>query len=191
MMAAPATGGDITIHNVIPRHIDAITAKLYEIGCDIEEGDEWIRVISSKRIRQTNVKTLPYPGFPTDMQPQMTTILALGSGTSMVTESIFENRFKYVDELTRMGANIIVEGNTAVITGVERFSAAEITSPDLRAGAALVLAGLNADGFTIINDIKYIQRGYEDFVEKLRNLGANIQIVNSEQDIRKFRLTAV
>ncbi|MFR5601947.1 MAG: UDP-N-acetylglucosamine 1-carboxyvinyltransferase, partial [Lachnospiraceae bacterium] len=138
--------------------------------------------------RPTNIKTLPYPGFPTDMQPQMTVTLALAEGSSMVTESIFENRFKYVDELARMGSNIKVEGNVAVIDGVKGFTGAQVEAPDLRAGAALVIAGLAADGYTIVDEIGYIQRGYECFEEKLQGLGAMIEKVDTEKDIQKFKL---
>ena len=188
MMAAAATKGDVIIKNVIPKHLEAITAKLLEIGCEVEESDDSVRVVAAKRLNRTHVKTQPYPGFPTDMQPQMSVVLALAAGTSIVTESIFENRFKYVDELTRMGANIKVEGNTAIIDGVPNFTGARISSPDLRAGAALVIAGLEADGFTVIDDIVYIQRGYEDFEGKLRGLGAEIEMVTSEREIDKFEL---
>ena len=188
MMAAAATKGDVIIKNVIPKHLEAITAKLLEIGCEVEESDDSVRVVAAKRLNRTHVKTQPYPGFPTDMQPQMSVVLALAAGTSIVTESIFENRFKYVDELTRMGANIKVEGNTAIIDGVPNFTGARISSPDLRAGAALVIAGLEADGFTVIDDIVYIQRGYEDFEGKLRGLGAEIERVTSEREIDKFEL---
>ena len=190
MFAAAATKGDVVVKNVIPKHLEAITAKLIEIGCEVEEGDDSVRVVASKRLRRTHVKTLPYPGYPTDMQPQIGAVLALAQGTSIVTESIFENRFKYVDELSRMGANIKVEGNTAIIDGVPQLTGARISSPDLRAGAALVIAGLAADGITIVDDIVYIQRGYEDFDEKLRGLGAEIRRVNSELELRKFTLTA-
>ena len=147
-----------------------------------------MRVVSSKRLKSTNVKTLPYPGFPTDMQPQITVALALAKGTSIVTESIFDNRFKYVDELARMGANIKVEGNTAIIDGTLQYTGARISSPDLRAGAALVIAGLAADGYTVIDDVHFIERGYERFDEKLRSLGAIIEKVEDERDIQKFRL---
>ncbi len=188
MMAAAATKGDVIIKNVIPKHLEAITAKLLEIGCEVEESDDSVRVVAAKRLNRTHVKTQPYPGFPTDMQPQMSVVLALAAGTSIVTESIFENRFKYVDELTRMGANIKVEGNTAIIDGVPNFTGARISSPDLRAGAALVIAGLEADGFTVIDDIVYIQRGYEDFEGKLRGLGAELERVTSEREIDKFEL---
>ena len=136
----------------------------------------------------TNINTLPYPGFPTDMQPQITVTLALAKGTSIVTESIFENRFKYVDELARMGSNIKVEGNVAVIDGVGGFSGASVNAPDLRAGAALVIAGLAADGYTTVDEIGYIQRGYESFDEKLRGLGAVIEKVDSDKEVQKFRL---
>ena len=176
MMAAAATRGDIVIKDVIPKHLESITAKLLEMGCKLVEGDDWIRVIAEGEVGSTNVKTLPYPGFPTDMQPQIAVALALAKGSSMVTESIFENRFKYVDELNRMGAKIKVEGNTAYIEGVEKFTSAQLSAPDLRAGAALVIAALAADGISQIDDIEYIQRGYEDFEGKLSALGAIIAI---------------
>ncbi len=189
MFAAAATKGDVVLKNVIPKHLEAITAKLNEIGCEVEEGDDSVRVVASKRVSRTHVKTLPYPGYPTDMQPQISAVLALAQGTSIVTESIFENRFKYVDELSRMGASIKVEGNTAIIDGVPQLTGARVSSPDLRAGAALVIAGLAADGITIVDDIVYIQRGYEDFDSKLRALGAEIERVCSEKEIRKFELS--
>ncbi len=188
MFAAAATKGDITVKNVIPKHLESISAKLMEIGCEIEESDDAVRVVSSKPLTHTHVKTLPYPGFPTDMQPQIAVTLALSEGTSIVTESIFENRFKYVDELTRMGASIKVEGNTAIIDGVSKYTGAHINAPDLRAGAALVIAGLAAEGFTTIDDIVYIQRGYEDFEIKLQGLGASIEKVTSEKQAQKFKL---
>ncbi len=188
MMAAAATKGDVVIHNVIPKHLEAISAKLSEIGCEIEEGDDSVRVVATRRLQRAHVKTQPYPGFPTDMQPQMAVLLSQAQGTSIITESIFENRFKYVDELVRMGASIRVEGRTAIIDGVDSITGATISSPDLRAGAALVIAGLSADGITIVDDIKYIKRGYEDFDTKLRSLGAEISQVASDSDIQKFRL---
>ncbi len=188
MFAAAVTKGDVTVKNVIPKHLESITAKLLEIGCEVEETDDCIRVVASKPLQHTQVKTLPYPGFPTDMQPQITVALALSRGTSIVTESIFENRFKYVDELTRMGANIKVEGNTAIIDGVERYTGTSISAPDLRAGAALVIAALAAEGVTLVDDIKYIQRGYEDFHLKLQGLGAQIELVQTEKDFQKFKL---
>lgn len=188
MFAAAATRGDILIKNVIPKHLEAITAKLEEIGCEVEEFDDAVRVISAKKLRRTHVKTLPYPGYPTDMQPQIAVTLALAAGTSIVTESIFENRFKYADELTRMGACVKVEGNTAIIDGVDKLTGARVSAPDLRAGAALVIAGLAAEGITIVDDIVYIQRGYEDFEGKLKSLGAEIERVTSEKEIQKFKL---
>lgn len=188
MMAAAATRGDIVIKDVIPKHLESITAKLLEMGCKLVEGDDWIRVIAEGEVGSTNVKTLPYPGFPTDMQPQIAVALALAKGSSMVTESIFENRFKYVDELNRMGAKIKVEGNTAYIEGVEKFTSAQLSAPDLRAGAALVIAALAADGISQIDDIEYIQRGYEDFEGKLSTLGAIIAKVDSERELQKFKL---
>lgn len=191
MMAAAITKGDVTIKNVIPKHLESITAKLIEIGCEIEESDDAVRVVSSKPLQHTQVKTLPYPGFPTDMQPQISVALALSQGTSIVTESIFENRFKYVDELTRMGADIKVEGNTAIITGVSGYTGASVSAPDLRAGAALVIAGLAAEGITVVDDIKYIERGYEDFHIKLKKLGAQIEKITAEKDFSKFRFQVV
>lgn len=188
MCAAAATRGDIMVKNVIPKHLEATTAKLEEIGCQVEEFDDAVRVVANKRLTRTHVKTMPYPGYPTDMQPQFAVALTLAEGTSIVTESIFENRFKYADELSRMGANIKVEGNTAIIDGVEKLTGARVSAPDLRAGAALVIAGLAAEGFTVVDDIVYIQRGYERFEDKLRSLGAEIERVSSEKEIQKFQL---
>ena len=159
-----------------------------EIGCEVEEFDDAVRVVSKGDLTSTHVKTLPYPGFPTDMQPQIGVTLALCKGTSIITESIFENRFKYLDELARMGANVKVEGNSATIEGVTEFSGARVSAPDLRAGAALCIAGLAADGITIVDDIVYIQRGYERFEEKLRSIGGIIERVDSEKAIQKFKL---
>ena len=188
MFAAAATRGDVTVLNVIPKHLEATIAKLAEIGCEIEEFDDAVRVVSKGGLGSTHVKTLPYPGFPTDMQPQIGVTLALCSGTSTITETIFENRFKYLDELARMGANIKVEGNSAVIEGVKKLSAARVSALDLRAGAALCIAGLATDGFTIVDDIVYIQRGYERFEEKLQSIGGIIEQVETERDIQKFKL---
>ena len=188
MFAAAATKGDITVLNVIPKHLEATISKLEEMGCQVEEFDDAVRVVANKRLKSTQVKTLPYPGFPTDMQPQIGVTLALSKGTSIITESIFENRFKYLDELARMGAIIKVEGNSATIEGVEKFSGARVSAPDLRAGAALVIAGLATDGITIVDDIVYIQRGYEQFEKKLQGLGAMIEKVASEKEIQKFKL---
>ena len=188
MFAAAATRGDVTVLNVIPKHLEATIAKLVEIGCEVEEFDDAVRVVSKGDLTSTHVKTLPYPGFPTDMQPQIGVTLALCKGTSIITESIFENRFKYLDELARMGANVKVEGNSATIEGVAEFSGARVSAPDLRAGAALCIAGLAADGITIVDDIVYIQRGYERFEEKLRSIGGIIERVDSEKAIQKFKL---
>ncbi len=187
MCAAAATKGDVTVKNVIPKHLEAITAKLQEMGCQIEELDDAVRVVATKKLSNTHVTTLPYPGFPTDMQPQIAVVLGLAEGTSLVTESIFENRFRYVDELTRMGANIKVEGNVAIITGMERYSGAKVSAPDLRAGAALVIAGLAAEGITVVEEVEYIERGYEGLEVKLNLLGAQIEKVQSEKEIQKFR----
>ena len=188
MFAAAATKGDVTVRDVIPKHLESISAKLMEMGCTIVEGDDSVRVIGCDELKCTNVKTLPYPGFPTDMQPQVSVALALAKGTSMVTESIFENRFKYVDELNRMGSKIKVEGNTAYIEGVEKFTGTQLSAPDLRAGAALVIAALAAEGISEIDDIAYVQRGYEDFEGKMRKLGAIMERVDSEREAQKFKL---
>ena len=191
MCAAAITKGDITVKNIIPKHMEAISAKLMEMGCEVVEFDDAIRVIAKNNQKSTNIKTLPYPGFPTDMQPQITTALALATGSSLVVESIFENRFKYVDELARMGTNIKVEGNTAMVIGVEKLRGAALKAPDLRAGAALVLAGLAAEGQTTVDDIKYIKRGYEDFEGKLISLGADIKEIDSEVEAKKFNIKVV
>ena len=190
MLAAAATRGDVLIRNVIPKHLEAITAKLVEMGVQIEEFDDAIRVVAAKPLGHTHIKTLPYPGFPTDMQPQMATALAIAQGTSIVSESIFENRFKYVDELVRMGASIKVESNTAIIDGVEKLTGATVCALDLRAGAALVIAGLVAEGFTIVEQIESVERGYECFEQKLRELGASMEKIDSEdaKALRKFKL---
>ena len=191
MMAAAACHGDITVRNVIPKHLECITAKLSEIGCTITEYDDAVQVVCDGPLGSTQVRTLPYPGFPTDMQPQITVALGLAQGISIVTEGIFDNRFKYVDELTRMGASIKVENNMALITGVKKYTGAGITAPDLRAGAALVLAGLAAEGETVVEDISYVERGYEDFDEKLRSLGGDIIKVKDGRDISRARLKLV
>ena len=191
MCAAAITRGDILIKNVIPKHMESISAKLLEMGNTIIEYDESIRVVGKLEQKATDVKTLPYPGFPTDMQPQISVTLALAKGNSVVTESIFENRFKYVDELTRMGAKIKVEGNVSVIEGQKSLGGASVNALDLRAGAALVLAGLAAQGITVVHDIGYIQRGYEHFEDKLRALGADISLAENEKEQQKFRMKAV
>ncbi len=188
MFAVAATGGNVLVKDVIPKHLEATTAKLLEVGCQVEEFDDSVRVISDGHLKHTQVTTLPYPGFPTDMQPQMAVLLGIAEGTSTVTESIFENRFKYVDELTRMGADIKVESNIAIISGVKRYTGARVNAPDLRAGAALVIAGLAADGITVVDDIYYIQRGYEALEEKLTKIGAKIDRVEDEKELQKFIL---
>ena len=188
MFAAAVTRGDVTVRNVIPKHMEAISSQLLEMGCEVVEFDDAIRVVGKPVLGSCNVKTLPYPGFPTDMQPQICVALALAKGRGIVTESIFENRFKYVDELAKMGAQIKVESNVAVIDGVERFTGADLVAPDLRAGAALVLAGLSAEGITTVDDIEFILRGYESFEKKLQGLGAVIEVVDDEREAQKFRL---
>ena len=188
MFAVAAAGGNVLVKNVIPKHLEATTAKLLEVGCQVEEFDDSVRVISDGHLKHTQVTTLPYPGFPTDMQPQMAVLLGIAEGTSTVTESIFENRFKYVDELTRMGADIKGESNIAIISGVKRYTGARVNAPDLRAGAALVIAGLAADGITVVDDIYYIQRGYEALEEKLTKIGAKIARVEDEKELQKFIL---
>jgi len=190
MLAIAATGGDAYVKNVIPKHLEAITAKLTEIGAVVEEFDDCVRVKADGRLSYANVKTQPYPGFPTDMQPQMTTLLAISEGTSIVTETMFETRLKYVGELRRMGANIAVEGNAAFITGVQGYTGAAVSAPDLRAGAALVMAGLAAEGYTYVDQIQYIERGYENFAEKVRGLGGHMENIDAEDEraIRKFKM---
>ena len=176
MCVAAATKGDVLLKNVIPKHLEAISAKLVEIGAEVNEYDDSVRVCCSRRPHASTVKTRVYPGFPTDMQPQMAALLMLGDGTSYINETIFENRFKYVAELRKMGANIKVEGsNVAIIEGIEKATAAILNTPDLRAGAALTIAALATEGRTVIRDIEYIERGYENFDEKLRALGASIE----------------
>ena len=176
MVAAAATCGDITLKNVIPKHLEPITAKLRKIGVyvEIEDDTDNVRVVGRPHYEGTDIKTSPHPGFPTDMQPQMTTLLAMSNGTSMVTESIFDTRFKYVDELRRMGADITVDSRVAVVRGVDHLTGAPVKASDLRAGAALIIAGLAAQGTTEIEDIHHIERGYENMEIKLRELGADI-----------------
>ena len=177
MTIAAATGGDVLIKNVIPKHLEAITDKLIQAGCEIEEYDDSIRVRRTGVLNKTNVKTLPHPGFPTDMQPQMTTLLSIAQGTSIVTEGVWDNRFKYVDELHRMGAKIQVDGKVAVVEGVEQLSGAQVKALDLRAGVALVQAALSAKGTSEIEDIHWVERGYEDLIGKLQKIGADIKKV--------------
>lgn len=177
MIAAAATMGDVVVKNVIPKHLESVTAKLTEMGVDVEEGEDSIRVVCNKKIKGISLKTLPYPGFPTDLQQPMTVLLSIADGRSMVTESIWESRFKHVDELKRMGANIKVEGKVAIIDGNKNLTGAEVTATDLRAGAAMVIAGLVAEGDTIITNVYRIDRGYEKIEEKLKGLGADIRRV--------------
>ena len=175
MAAVAAAGGDVLVRGIIPKHMDCITAKLQEMGVEVEEEDDTLRIRREGELQRANVKTLPYPGFPTDMQPQITAVLALARGTSIVTEGVWDNRYRYVGELTRMGAQIHVDGRTAVVEGVERLTGATVQAFDLRAGAAMVVAALAADGASEILNIQYIERGYEDVVGKLRALGADIE----------------
>lgn len=189
MVAAAATKGDVIVKNVIPAHLHVISSKLSDMGAEIIESDDEVRVIAKKRLKAVNIKTQPYPGFPTDMQPQLAVAMALAEGTSRITEDIFENRFVYADELNKMGAKIRVERSVALINGVERLSGAIVTTPDLRAGAALVIAGLAAEGNTTVEDIIYIQRGYERFDEKIRGLGGMIELVDSEDPNKVYRVS--
>ncbi|NBK78836.1 UDP-N-acetylglucosamine 1-carboxyvinyltransferase [bacterium D16-76] len=187
MVAAAATSGDVTVRNVTPKHLESISAKLAEIGVAIEEGDDSVRVYHKGPLRRCTVKTMPHPGFPTDMQPQITTLLSIVNGTSMVMESIWDNRFKYVDELRRMGAQITVDGKMAIIEGVGKLKGAPVKALDLRAGAAMVIAGLIAEGTTQVENIQYIERGYETIVDKLASLGADIYYKSEpEREIAKL-----
>ena len=183
MIAAAATGGDVVIKNVIPKHLDSLSAKLLEMGVNVEEHDESVRVYTDKLLQKAKVNTMPYPGFPTDLQPQMVALLTKAEGTSIVTENVWDNRFQYINQLARMGAQITVDGRVAIIEGVEKLKGAPVSSTDLRAGAAMVIAGLMADGVTEVFNLKYIDRGYEDFVQKLKGLGAQItrRIVEDEE----------
>jgi len=191
MTAVAATGGEVLIKNVIPKHLDCISAKLREMGVDVEELEDAVLVRRKGKLLRTNIKTLPYPGFPTDMQPQISTALCLASGTSVVTESVWDNRYKYINELKKMGAQVQVDGKTAVIEGVEKFSGATVAACDLRAGAAVVIAGLCADGVTTVEDVQFIERGYENFVGKLRALGADIIAINEPDDLPQGHVPAI
>ena len=182
MVAAAATKGDVVIKNVIPKHLESITKKLVDCGVTVEEYDEAVRVSCSGRPYRCNVKTMPHPGFPTDMQPQMTVLLAIAEGTSIVSESVWDNRYRYVEELRRMGANVQVDGKVAVFQGVSRLTAAPIKAVDLRAGAAMLIAALAADGTSEIGNVGYIERGYEDILSKLRALGAKVEYLETEED---------
>ncbi len=178
MAAVAGTGGSLLIKNVIPKHMDCITGKLEEMGVDVQEGEDQMLISRTGSLRRINLKTLPYPGFPTDMQPQMATVLCLAKGTSVITEGVWDTRYKYVDELLKMGAQITVDGRKAIIEGVGQLSGANVMAWDLRAGAAMVIAGLCAQGTTEIEGVNYIERGYEDLVEKLRAVGADIESVD-------------
>lgn len=180
MVAAAATHGDVTIKNVIPKHLESISAKLIESGSKVIEGDDYVRVVSTGRPKHINIKTMPHPGFPTDMQPQFGALLSVCDGTGIITESVWDNRFKYANQLIRMGAQIDVNGKVAVFKGIDHLKGAPINADDLRAGAAAVIAGLIASGETTISNIQYIDRGYEDIVMKFQNLGADIKRVNFE-----------
>ncbi len=183
MTMAAATGGDVLIKNVIPKHLESITDKLLQAGVEVTEYDDAIRICRNKPLKKVNVKTMPHPGFPTDMQPQMTTLLSIAQGTSIVTEGVWDNRFKYVDELRRMGAKIQVDGKVAVVEGIPDLKAAPVKATDLRAGAALLQAALCARGISELEDIHYIERGYEDIIPKLQNLGAKIKKVSTPDSI--------
>ena len=182
MVAAAATGGEVLVKNVIPKHLECISAKLRETGTIVQEYEDSVLVKGASTLRRANVKTLPYPGFPTDMQPQMGTLLCLAKGTSVITEGIYDNRFKYVNELRKMGAEITVDGRVAVIEGSAKLTGAVVQACDLRAGAAMVIAGLCASGTTVVEEINFIERGYENFVGKLRALGADIEAVDFPDD---------
>ncbi len=174
LVAGALCGGEVTVTGFDPAHLDLVIAKMREAGCEIEAGADWARVTLSRRPSAVDVQTLPYPGFPTDMQAQFMTLMALAEGGSIITENVFENRFMFADELARMGADIRIEGHHALVKGVERLSGAPVRSTDLRGGAALVLAGLVAEGQTVVGDVYHISRGYERFVEKLAALGADV-----------------
>lgn len=190
MIAAAATGGDVIVDNVIPKHLEAITAKLLEMGVEVIEGEDSIRVIARGRPRKANIKTQPYPGFPTDLQQPMSALLSIADGTSVITENVWESRYKHLEELTRMGANVRVEDRIAIIEGVDHLTGAPVVASDLRAGAALVIAGLMARGVTEISNVKYIDRGYENIEEKLLRLGADICRVDANGIIHRLKLVS-
>ena len=188
MAAVAACGGQVLVRGIIPKHMDCITAKLQEMGVQVEEQDDTLLVRHAGKLRRTNVKTLPYPGFPTVMQPQITVALCLAEGTSMVTEGVWDNRYRYVGELTRMGAQIRVEGRSAVVEGVDHLNAASVQAYDLRAGAAMVIAALAADGVSEVTNVHYIERGYEDIIGKLRGIGARIESVECEEVVESRQI---
>ena len=191
MVAAAATGGEVLVKNVIPRHLECISAKLRETGTIVQEYEDSVLVRSARSLRRTSIKTLPYPGFPTDMQPQMGVLLSMAEGTSIVTEGIYDNRFKYINELRKMGVEAHVEGCTAILEGSSKLSGACVQACDLRAGAAMVIAGMCAEGTTYVEDIHYIERGYENFVEKLRALGADIQLASFPEEQEKAEILSI
>ncbi len=175
MIAAAATGGDVTVKNIIPRHQESLTAKLQEMHVGVEEGEDWIRIYQEGSVSAAHIKTLPYPGFPTDMQPQITVLLSQAEGTSKIVESVTDFRFQYTEELKRMGADITVNGKMAMVSGPKNLKGTIVRAPDLRGGAALVIAALTADGDTVIQDVQFIDRGYDNLVGKLRSVGAQIE----------------
>ena len=191
MVAAAATGGEVLIKNVIPKHLECISAKLRETGTIVQEYEDSVLVKGASNLRRANIKTLPYPGFPTDMQPQMGALLCMAKGTSIITEGIYDNRFKYVNELRKMGAEIQVDGRMAVFEGGSKLTGAVVQACDLRAGAAMVIAGLCAKGVTEVEDVHYIERGYENFVGKLSALGADIEIVSADVEAEGDRIIYV
>ena len=181
MVAAAATGGDVTVRNVIPKHLESISAKLEEMGVEVEEYDDAVRVRRTKPLNKCNIKTMPHPGFPTDMQPQIAVLLSIARGTSIINEGIWDNRFRYVEELRRMGAQISVDGKVAVVEGIDHLTAAPVKATDLRAGAAMLIAAMCAHGVSSVEDIQHIERGYENVEEKFRALGADIRRVHVEE----------
>jgi UDP-N-acetylglucosamine 1-carboxyvinyltransferase len=185
MIAAAATAGDVVVSGVIPKHLESISAKLLEMGAEVIEGDDFVRVKGVTRPRRVNIKTLPYPGFPTDLQQPMSVLCSIAEGTSIIHESLFDHRFRHVEELRRMGANIKVEDRIAICEGVEKLTGAPVTATDLRAGAALIIAGLVAEGVTVIENIQFIDRGYEKIENKLVNLGADIHRLSDGQTLLK------
>lgn len=187
MAATVATQGDVLVTNVIPKHLESIIAKIEEMGANVEEFDEAVRVSINGRAKKCNIKTMPHPGFPTDMQPQIAAVLCAADGTSIITEGVWDSRFRYADQLTLMGADIQVDGKMAVITGVKKLNPAPVKAVDLRAGAAMIIAGLMADGVTEIEDIGHIDRGYDNVVEKFRKLGADIKRVNDAEFLTNAR----
>ena len=191
MVAVAATGGEVLIRNVIPRHLECISAKLRETGTIVQELGDAVLVKGASTLRRVNVKTLPYPGFPTDMQPPMCVLLCMANGTSLITEGVYDNRFKYVNELRKMGAEIQVDGRVAVIEGGKRLTGAPVMACDLRAGAAMVIAGMCAQGISVVEDVHFIERGYENYVGKLNALGADIKIVDFPEEAEMEKIITI